>query len=236
MTTDGFKIIPPVTFRSDSDVTLVQHMGGDEMVPLAAWVSFDADSEERLEGDGWHKLIAFLSRERHDSCFEHSVFTFRITTPIFVTREIHRHRSSSFNELSGRYSELEPVFYIPEYGRPLAQVGKAGAYSFERGTNEQYAIATTEYRRSCEQSWDSYQNMLNAGIAKEVARGVLPVNIYTKFYMTVNARNLMHFLGLRWHNPQALKEIREVAGKMDSIFAECMPITHHNFTQRMTNA
>lgn len=212
-----------VNLLSESTVELHKTNASDEDVAYAAWVSNNADPRAkdtgRIEG-----LIGFLMRERHMSPFEHGSFTFIVKTPIFVAREFMRHRTFSYNELSGRYTELPQNFYMPTEDRPVRQTGKVGSYSFEPGTYDQYA-AIRGMERTYQECWDKYQSMLNLGIAREVARNVLPVGIYTSFFATCNPRNLMQFLDLRL-DPQAQYEIRQVAGQMETHFAETMPLTY----------
>jgi thymidylate synthase (FAD) len=229
-----------VLFSSDVIVELVKHSASDTDVSFAAKVStrgdrsyfdgFAVDDVEKLSG-----LINFLMRERHGSPFEHSVFTFYVKAPIFVWREHMRHRIASYNEESGRYKELEPQFYIPNNERNIVQEGKPGAYIYTPGTAEQHAIATQAFRHSCEESYKHYIDMLDAGVAREVARGVLPVTIYSSAYVTMNSRALMNFLSLRRNvegqtfpsYPQ--REIEMVAERYEAIFKEVMPITHKAF-------
>lgn len=218
-----------IELRNGSDVSLIGFMGGDDQVCMSAWVSFGQDHEERLENrTKVEALINFLYRNKHMTPFESSIFTFRVTTPIFVVREIMRHRSASYNEWSGRYSEMIPSFYIAPRDRPLVQQGKPGDYYFIQGTDDQYAIMRTTQNFVCNAAWNAYQRQLDAGIAKEVARDILPLSTYTQFYVTMNARNLMHFIGLRSEN-HALYEIREVSDKMRAVFAEKMPLTSKAF-------
>lgn len=215
-----------IILRSSSDVSLEEFMGGDDRVCMSAWVSFGSDDRERLnDRKKVGGLINFLYRNRHMTPFESSIFTFRIKTPLFVAREYHRHRSQSINEWSGRYSEMLPEFYIPSKDRPLIQEGKPGDYYFTPGTDEQYGLVVSSQTESFQKSWDSYEELLAAGVAKEVARNVLPLSTYTYYYSTMNARNLMHFLGLR-NDPHALKEIRDVAIDIEAAFAEAMPLTY----------
>lgn len=207
-------------------VELIEHMGGDDRVAMSAWVSFNRDNEERLKDrDRVRGLIEFLASHEHMTPFESSVYTFRIEAPIFVFREIQRHRSSSFNEWSGRYSEMLPKFYLPAPDRPLVQEGKAGAYTFVPGTEIQHAYVRIRQGIAIQTAWDEYENQLEFGIAKEVARNILPLNIYSRMYMTVNARNLMHFLYLRTAS-NALYEIRQVADEMEKHLAATMPLTY----------
>lgn len=213
-----------VNFRSDHKVELVNFMGGDDSVVRSAKVSFNSDTEpvsdERREG-----LIRFLYENQHMSPFEHSVFTFLVETPLFVRSEFMRHRAASYSEISGRYSELPLDFYLPDPDRPLQQVGKAGNYSFIEGTYSQKRLVAGDIMRENTRAAKAYQGMLKAGVAKEAARMVLPVNTYSRFYATMSTRNLMHFLDLRTH-PTALYEIRQVAGEMEEIFSNKMPITY----------
>ena len=155
--------------------------------------------------------------------------------PIFVFREFMRHRIASYNEESGRYRELRPVFYVPAPERNLVQQGKPGAYEFVPGTPEQHKIVDREVRAVCEEAFASYQRMLDAGVAREVARIVLPLTIYSSMYVTVNARSLMNFLSLRTKHegstfpsfPQ--REIEMAAEQMEQHFERLMPITHAAF-------
>jgi thymidylate synthase (FAD) len=148
-----------------------------------------------------------------------------------------RHRIASYNEESGRYKELEPVFYIPAEDRKLIQVGKPGAYTFEAGSDSQMKNTQAWTRLASERSYEMYQLMLNDGVAREVARGVLPVNTYSSMYGTMNARSLMNFLSLRTmregtHFPSfPQREIEMVAEKMEEFFAEKMPVTYETFNK-----
>jgi thymidylate synthase (FAD) len=176
-------------------------------------------------------------RDRHGSPFEHNAFTFYVEAPIFVFREFMRHRIASYNEESGRYKQLAPVFYVPDRSRPLKQVGKPGSYLFFPGTDEQKVLAIGNIAGMSEAAYISYERMLNNGIAREVARMVLPVNTYSSMYVTINARSLMNFLSLRSDEqgtypsfPQ--QEIAMVAKDMEERFAEFMPITHASFIKQ----
>ena len=224
-----------IVFRSDMTVELVQHMGSDEAVVRAARVSTGTF-------DGWDKkkdpgLINYLMRDRHGSPFEHNAFTFYVEAPIFVFREFMRHRIASYNEESGRYKELAPVFYVPGDDRKLVQVGKPGAYTFEDGTESQVKDTQAITRLASERSYELYKKMLDDGIAREVARVVLPVNTYSSMYVTMNARALMNFLSLRTaredtHFPSfPQREIEMVAEKMEDLWAEKMPITYETFNK-----
>lgn len=144
---------------------------------------------------------------------------------------------NSYNEESGRYKEFEPLSYIPDADRALVQIGKAGAYSFVKGTPEQYEITVNELCKSYDQAWSSYSAMLDAGIAKEVARVCLPLATYSTAYVTCNPRSLMSFLSLRTNHEDASipsypqHEISQVADKMEVIFSTLFQTTHKAFNQ-----
>ncbi len=228
---------PEITFRSDVTVELVRHSASDADVIFAARVS--TQGEQTLEGassgadatDRDRGLINYLMRDRHGSPFEHNSMTFYVQAPIFVFREFMRHRIASYNEESGRYRELRPVFYVPGPERKLVQVGKPGAYDFEDGTTEQHELTVNEIKATCTQAYESYQRMLDAGIAREVARAVLPVTLYSSMYVTMNARSLMNFLSLRTkregtHFPSfPQREIEMVAELMENAWEPLMPMT-----------
>jgi len=227
-----------INFRSDVTVELVKASASDSDVIWAARVStagensLDDVNSDPARSEG---LINYLARERHGSPFEHTSMTFFISAPIFVFREFMRHRIASYNEESGRYRELRPNFYVPAKERKLVQIGKAGSYTFIDGTDEQYEVTVAAIKESCTVAYESYKKMLDAGVAREVARAVLPVGLYSSMYVTMNARALMNFLSLRTsregsHFPSyPQREIEMVAEKMEHYFAELMPLTHSAF-------
>jgi thymidylate synthase (FAD) len=197
----------------------------DLAVVNAARVSFNQSSQEMTDRDGG--LIRFLIRNRHGSPFEHGYFRFLIKAPIFVVREHHRHRAGhSYNEWSGRYSKMEAEFYVPEYVRQ--QVGKPGSYSFESVDDETAEAARRELAENAERAFEAYERLLDLGIAKEVARGVLPLSMYTKYYWSCNPRSLMHFCSLRNHE-DAQFEIRQYAAAAETFLERLMPVTHSAF-------
>jgi len=228
-----------VEFRSDVIVQLVRSSASDSDVLFAARVS--TQGELSLEGntadatDRDKGLINYLMRDRHGSPFEHNSMTFYVQAPIFVFREFMRHRIASYNEESGRYRELRPVFYVPGPDRNLVQVGKTGSYEFTPGTPEQTQLVDAEVRAVCTEAYDSYKRMLDAGVAREVARMVLPVTIYSSMYVTMNSRSLMNFLSLRTtregtHFPSfPQREIEMVAEKMEQFWVDLMPMTAASF-------
>lgn len=230
-----------VQFRSDMTVELVRSSAADSDVLFAARVSTQGeqtlyDAAAGTEATGRDRgLINYLMRDRHGSPFEHNSMTFYVQAPIFVFREFMRHRMASYNEESGRYRELRPVFYTPAPERNLVQVGKPGAYEFLPGTPEQTALVAEATRAASLQAFEAYQRMLDAGVAREVARIVLPLNIYSSMYVTLNARSLMNFLSLRTkvegtHFPSfPQREIEMCAEKMETVWRELMPLTHAAF-------
>jgi thymidylate synthase (FAD) len=227
-----------IDIRSEMTVELVKHSAGDSDVIWAARVSTKGEqSQEDINADPERSagLINFLMRDRHGTPFEHSVMTFYVHAPIFVFREFMRHRTFSFNEESGRYRQLEPVFYVPGPERNLVQTGKPGAYEFTPGTAEQHQVVADATREAYHEAHAAYLAMLEAGVAREVARIVLPVGVYSSMYATCNARALMNFLSLRVRRPDAAfpsfpqREIEMVAEQMEAAWARLMPLTHAAF-------
>ena len=167
-------------------------------------------------------------RERHGTPFEHNSFRFHIRTPIFVAREWFRHRISSFNEESARYHKLEGDFYIPSPTAVRTQVGKPGSYSSEPMDAVVAGEAIDTFKRIYELLYNEYLSLIESGVAKELARAILPFGVYTQFYWTVNARSLMNFLSLR-NADAAQYEIRTYAEAVERLFATKMPKTHRCF-------
>jgi thymidylate synthase (FAD) len=238
--------VSEIKFRSDVTVELVRSSASDSDVLFAARVSTQGEqtlesAEANVDASENEKaskgLINYLMRDRHGSPFEHNSMTFYVQAPIFVFREFQRHRIASYNEESGRYKELSPMFYVPGPDRNLIQVGKTGHYEFLPGTAEQVALVEQETRTTSSQAYESYQRMLEAGVAREVARIVLPLNIYSSMYVTMNSRALMNFLSLRTkregtHFPSfPQREIEMCAEKMEDFWAELMPYTYEAFNQ-----
>ncbi|GLW48535.1 flavin-dependent thymidylate synthase [Streptomyces sp. NBRC 14336] len=228
-----------IEFRGDVSVELVKHSAADSDVLFAARVStIGEQSLDELQKDPERSkgLINYLMRDRHGSPFEHNSMTFFISAPIFVFREFMRHRVGwSYNEESGRYRELQPVFYVPGADRKLVQEGRPGKYRFVEGTPEQHKLVSESMEESYRQAYRTYQEMLAAGVAREVARAVLPVGLFSTMYATCNARSLMHFLGLRTQHELAKvpsfpqREIEMVGEKMEAEWAKLMPLTYAAF-------
>jgi len=221
-----------IEFVDDVTVKLIRSVASDDTVIQAAQVSGKGENNPDTVAP---RLIQSLMKNKHGVPFEHNAFTFFFRLPIFASREQVKHRVGSINEMSGRYTELRPVFYIPGKNRPL----------INNGTNMQPDFGETpdDVRHETEESirflstaaWNEYQRLLELGVAKEVARMVLPVNIMSEMYWTVNARSLMNYLSLRSQQDGALvpsfpqREIQMVAEKVEDIFAELMPLTHEAF-------
>jgi thymidylate synthase (FAD) len=167
-------------------------------------------------------------RDRHGTPFEHNAFRFHIRAPIFVGREWMRHRIGSFNEFSMRYAKATDDFYVPEADDVRSQVGKPGAYSFEPVEPELAEQTREELQAVYDQAFETYERLVEAGVARELARSVMPVGAYTEFYWTVNARALMNFVSLRAAET-AQREIRRYAEAVETFLAEKMPVTHAAF-------
>lgn len=243
-----------IEFVSESTVKLVEAAASDDMVCYAAWVSNFGDPsmhEDKVKPDkyewdaydyetgkfgpspkaqAWDKrqkgLINFLYQNKHMSPFEHGHFTFFIETPLFVAREFMRHRTWSYNEMSGRYTKMPARFWIGKEAR--TQAGKIGNYTFESGGSELTGLYWAEKERNVTRAWESYNKLLDAGIAKEQSREDMPLSLMTQFYASANPRNVMQYLALR-DDKHALKEIREVAEQIRDLFAEAMPVTYEAY-------
>jgi thymidylate synthase (FAD) len=208
-------------------VQLIDVMGDQRSIVRAARVSTKGKDSANSNAD--LGLLGYLYREGHGVPFESTVMQFYIEAPIFVTRQILKHRISSINEESGRYKELEGKFYVPGPSRKVKQVGKTGHYNFvaDAGLNSK---ARAWISLASRVSWFSYRTMIRAGISKEVARMVLPVNLYSSLYLTINLRSALNFVALRvdWgadavkpSKPQA--EIEEVALQIGAAIANQYP-------------
>ena len=207
-------------------VRLDEAMADDLSVVNAARVSFARRKEEMDDAD--RGLIRFLLRERHGTPFEHNAFRFHVRAPIFVAREWFRHRVGSFNEFSMRYAKATDDFYVPAAEDVRSQVGKPGAYSFEPVDPELADAARDELRAVYETAYAAYERLVEQGVARELARSVIPVGAYTEFFWTVNARSLMNFVALR-ASETAQREIRRYAEACERFLAEEMPVTYAAF-------
>jgi thymidylate synthase (FAD) len=229
------------------DITLMDFMGGDKSVVGSARVSNGILPERASKGeiaDG--KLIHYLMKHKHGSPFEHSYFTFYVKAPLFVIREWQRHRMASYNEVSGRYVEfgdqVTADFYVPDQIRVPGTSNKQGSmvpglewfdeqpYAWIGGKPNNWNEEVRKYIiETSERSLERYKKLIHTYmVAKELARMVLPLNIYSEFWFTVNARSLMNFLSLR-NSSFAQWEIREYAKALEGIFSEKMPSTYSAF-------
>lgn len=207
-------------------VRLINFLGGDETVVLAARVS----TGKGLKGEEHDKkLIHYLMKHRHETPFEHSVFQFHISCPLFVARQWFRHRIASYNERSGRYVEYEDEFYLPDRLRLQAKSNKQ-ASEFGEIPNEQELLRMIQ--ETYDLVYERYKRLLAAGVARELARAILPLSLYTQFYWTINARSLMNFINLR-ADASAQWEIRQYAEAIAKIFKMKMPWTWEAFVQHV---
>src|SRR5438270_7471806 len=201
-------------------------MASDLSVVNGARVSFARRKEDLDDADSG--LIRFLMRERHGTPFEHNAFRFHIRCPIFVAREWMRHRVSSFNEFSLRYTKATEDFYVPDHEDVRSQVGKPGAYSFEPVPDDVAEATREKLQAVYETAYQTYQELVELGVARELARCALPVGAYTEFYWTVNARSLMNFVSLRAAET-AQREIRRYAEACERFLEQKMPVTYAAF-------
>lgn len=224
-----------VEFVDESAITcdLVQAMASDAMVVNAARVSHDRDlgnfisSDEELT-DKDRRLIGFLMENRHGTPFEHNAFTFLVSAPIAVVREHHRHRiGHAYNEVSGRYTKLAPRFFVP--GLVRMDSADKNKYAFTYASDPLADEVRDHLATACANAYQDYERLLDLGVKREVARGVLPVYTMTRYYWTCNARSLMHFLSLRLQQ-DAMEEIRIVARHAYSALRDLMPTTYLAFS------
>lgn len=209
-------------------VKLLDHFGSDIDIVNSARVSFASyqnEMDDRATG-----LINFLLKNKHATPFEHVTFKFYIKCPIFVAREWFRHRWSSFNEMSMRYYVPEKIeSFFPDIDAIRKQVGKPGHYTFEKIEDQAvYDFVTEKFEEVYRIAEANYYEMIEAGIAKEIARSVLPVGQYTEFIWTVNLRSLLNFLSLR-NDENAQKEIREYAQVIERVITPFVPETMNAF-------
>ena len=208
---------------------LVEHWGSDERIIESARMSTDGSFR------GWEsddKLLSYLWKHKHYSPFEFPGFTVEVQAPIFVVREWHRHRTQSYNELSGRYTALPNLYYTPSVERLMAgrqsQKNKQGS---EDGFTEAEAILLrSEIIYAAEQARQRYDFLLERGLSRELARCIIPVNQYTKFRASANLRNWLHFLGLRLDRA-AQVEIQEYAKAIGGFVQELFPRTYALFEE-----
>ena len=204
-------------------VTLIQHMGSDQMVADAARVSTDRDRQDRpIEG-----LIKYLVRERHMSPLEHNSITFMVEAPLFVRDQWVRHRTQSYNSLSLRYTMLDnpEPFYFPPPERPLVNQGSGAHPKFTKApSTELYNATIDKLHQAYSAALEVYYAQLEDGVAEEVARNVLPEATMTRFYATANLRNWAAFVKERTAE-NAQWEIKQLALEVSQIMGELFPIS-----------
>lgn len=213
-----------IQLDSEMHVELIDSMGSDLRIVNAARMSLDVEHPEFLPAD--EGLIRSLIRNGHGTPFEKPRFEFMVHVPIFIAREWFKHRFSSFNEVSGRYSEYKPIFYMPPDPYIRKQIGKAMSYDY-KPIEDANKIADYKFHMHTTYTiqWNSYQAILAANIAKEIARIAMPIGLYTKFMWGTDLRNLTNFLVLR-NAPQAQQEIQDAAKLVEKAFEQVCPITY----------
>lgn len=206
-----------------SSVELIRVSGSDIDVVNAARVSYGKVSTTINERD--KKLIAFLLEHNHMTPFEHNQLSFRVKAPLYVVRHWMRHRMHSYNEISYRYVKAPVEFYIPAVWR------------YQDDSNKQSSTGSfcspelvAQYKKSVEESYRIYEALLEQGVCRELARGVLPLCTYTEFIFTSNLRALMHFLKLRL-DAGAQQEIRRYATSILSLSLQHFPISLNTFAK-----
>ena len=237
-------LFTPRTVLETGFVRLVDYMGDDGAVVQGARVSYGRGT--RAVSDD-RNLVRYLMRHKHTTPFELCVAKFHVRAPIFVTRQWFRHRTASINEYSARYSVLEREFYFPRPEDMAAQSATNRQGRAEALPPEQAAAALALLREDASRAYDHYLHLLNAdedgkvldesrtGLARELARMNLPINVLTQFYWQANLWNLLHFLKLR-ADPHAQMEIRAYAEAMLEIVRAWVPTVFEAFADYMRDA
>ena len=211
-------------------VEYVDHMGSDLTIVNSARVSFGKHREELGEKD--EKLIKYLVNHKHTSTFEHNVVTFRFVVPLYIRSQHHRHRTWSYNEISRRYTDIDMRFYEPKEFRTQHKSNRQ-ASNIEELINPVLSCGS-----DCDEmvglhhqtSLDLFNRMIDAGVCREQARGILPQNLYTEYYASVNLNNLLKFVELRTHDG-AQWEIQQVAKACLKIASELWPVAIESFCE-----
>ena len=206
-------------------VDYVNHMGTDLTVVNSARVSFGVEKEE-LDGRD-KKLINYLIRHKHTSTLEHNLITFRFSVPLFVRSQHHRHRTWSYNEISRRYTDVNINFYEPKEFRTQHKSNRQASNVDELINPQIEWDKTTAYQainHHHQKSLTLFNTLIEAGVCREQARGVLPQNLYTEYYGTSNLSNLLKFIDLRTH-VGAQWEIQKVAEACLEIATDLFPET-----------
>ena len=224
-----------ITILNDVEVTLLEVMGSDSTIADAARVSLSPNRVDRLRDPG---LINTLLKKKHGSPFEHTYLKFHIKAPIFAFREFHRHRIGwSYNEISGRYVRLPSEFYIPAEDRPLINAGTSMNPKFVQALSQDVRMVERNLRLQYQAAWNTYEKLIDKGIANEVARSVLPVGIMSQMIASCNVRSLLHFLSLRTDDELAAYpskpqyEIELIARKMEYHLQQYFPSVYESFNE-----
>jgi len=219
-------------------VDYVSHMGSDLTVVNSARVSFGHQRDALDKRD--RKLIRYLIAHKHTSTLEHCVVTYKFTVPLYIRSQHHRHRTWSYNEISRRYTEKDLQFYCPREFRTQHKSNRQASNTEEMidpylyrepGTPVIPAFhpkASETYKEHCLHSLRLFEELINKGVCREQARGVLPQTLYTEYYGTVNLNNLLKFVSLRLHDG-AQWEIQKVAEACLEIAADLFPVTVRSF-------
>ncbi|MDD2730719.1 MAG: FAD-dependent thymidylate synthase [Candidatus Portnoybacteria bacterium] len=223
----------PITVLDHGFVKLVDLMGDDDAIVSAARVSYDAASTQHTRGA--RGLIRYLMRHHHDSPTEMCEIKVMIRAPIVVARQFVRHRTASWNEISGRYSEMPDLTYVPEPSR----ICRADQHD-RQGSGEPFDVTTAQHIRSImmAQAQDEqlhYEDLLGQGVARETARLNLPLCRYTQWYWKIDLRNLLHFIHLRMDH-HAQYEIRVYAEALWRIVQAWVPLTAEAFMDYVLDA
>jgi len=211
-------------------VRLVDYLGGDARIVQAARVSYGEGTRSFRQDSA---LIDYLLRNEHTSPFEQVILTFHAKMPIFVARQWVRHRMARLNEISGRYSVLKDEFYLPEGAHIALQSedNKQGR-SDEPMSEELQERIRTQLADEQRRAYSSYQELLETGLARELARINLPLSAYTEWYWQIDLHNLFHFLRLRM-DPHAQYEIREYARVMFELAERVCPAACASFREHV---
>ena len=209
-----------------SSIELVRTGGSDVDVVNAARVSYGKIVETIDERD--KKLITYLLKHAHTSPFEHTQLVFRVKAPIYVVRQWMRHRVGvSYNEISARYAVLPLEFYTPKKWRSQDATNKQGSHVATLDRDDELHAA---YEQSIDAAKQAYKTLLDGGVCRELARGVLPVSTYTQFVFTCNLLSLFHFVRLR-ADAHAQWEIQQYAKNMLEMATESFPASINSWKE-----
>ena len=210
-------------------VSLVDHMGSDITVVNSARVSFGIQKSDLDRRD--KRLISYLIKHRHTSTLEHNLVTFKFVVPLYVRSQHHRHRTWSYNEISRRYTDKDLRFYEPlafrtqhEDNRQASNENDTANPTITPQFIDSYISASDAMKSWHKQSLDFFDKLIASGVCREQARGILPQNLYTEYYGTVNLNNLLKFIDLRTHEG-AQWEIQKVAEACLEIVTDLFPVT-----------